>query len=159
MSKTLNSTTKKLIEKSRNKKGALISLLQDIQAVYGYVPREAVELITKELSIFPVEIYGILTFYTQFHLTPQGRYTIKVCQGTACHVMGGGEILDYLSDKLGIKEGETTKDGIFSLERVACLGCCGMAPVIVIGNDFYGRYTIQKIDELLDKYRSKKLNK
>ena len=150
------SDARKIIKRYRKKKGILIPLLQDIQAIYGYVPRESIELIAGELSIYPVEIYGILTFYAQFYLTPQGRYTIKVCQGTACHVMGGKEILDYLSDKLGIGEGETTKDGMFSLERVACLGCCGMAPVVVVENDFYGRATIQKIDELLDEYRSRK---
>ncbi|MCK4433391.1 MAG: NADH-quinone oxidoreductase subunit NuoE [Methanomicrobia archaeon] len=148
------SDIKKIIQQYRKKEGILISLLQDIQAIYGYVPEESIELISKELSIYPVEIYGILTFYTQFYLTPRGRHTIKVCQGTACHVMGGKEILDYLSDKLGISEDETTEDGMFSLERVACLGCCGMAPVVVIDNDFYGRCTIQKIDALVKEYRS-----
>lgn len=148
------SDIKKIIQQYRKKEGILISLLQDIQAIYGYVPEESIELISKELSIYPVEIYGILTFYTQFYLTPRGRHTIKVCQGTACHVMGGKEILDYLSDKLGISEDETTEDGMFSLERVACLGCCGMAPVVVIDNDFYGRCTIQKVDALVKEYRS-----
>lgn len=151
------SDVKKIIRRYHKKKGILIPLLQDIHAIYGYVPREAIELISKELSIYPVEIYGILTFYTQFHLTPRGSHTIKVCQGTACHVMGGKEILNYLSDKLGIREGETTEDGMFSLERVACLGCCGMAPVVVIDNNFYGRCTIQKADKLLNKYRSGKV--
>ena len=151
------SDTKKIIQQYRNKKGVLIPLLQDIQAVYGYVPKEAIDLIAKELSFYPVEIYGVLTFYTQFYLNPRGEHIIKVCQGTACHVMGGKEILDYLSNKLGIGEGETTKDGVFSLERVACLGCCGMAPVVMIDNDFYGRCTIQKLDELLEKYKSKKV--
>ncbi len=145
-----------LIKECRNKKGVLVSLLQDIQAIYGYVPQEAIELISKELSIFPVEIYGVLTFYTQFYLTSRGKHTIKVCQGTACHVMGGGEILDYLSATLGIGEGETTKDGMFSLERVACLGCCGMAPVIMIDDDFYGRCTIQKMESILGKYQKKR---
>ena len=159
MAGRLNSAAKKLIKQSRNKKGGLIPLLQDIQAICGYIPKEAVELIARELSIFPVEIYGVLTFYTQFYLTARGKYTIKVCQGTACHVMGGKEILDYLSDKLGIREGETTPDGMFSLERVACLGCCGMAPVIMIGEDFHGRCSIQEIDGLLDKYRQKKSKK
>lgn len=153
------SHTKKAIRQYCKKKGALISLLQDLQAVYGYVPRESIELISKELSIYPVNIYGILTFYAQFYLTPRARHTIKTCQGTACHVMGGKEILDYLSDKLGITEGETTKDGMFSLERVACLGCCGMGPVLLIDNDFYGRCKIQNIDKLLDKYRSRKKNR
>ena len=152
------SDTEKIIQRYRKKKGILIPLLQDIQAIYGYVPQESIELISKELSIYPVEIYGILTFYAQFYLTSRGKYIIRVCQGTACHVMGGKRILDYLSDKLGIKEGETTKDGIFSLERVACLGCCGMAPVVAINNDFYGRSTIQRVNRLLDKYRSRKVS-
>ena len=157
--KTDLSFTKKAIERYRKKKGALIPLLQDIQAIYGYVPRESIELVSKKLSIYPVNIYGILTFYAQFYLEPRARHTIKTCQGTACHVMGGKEILDYLSDKLGVTEGRTTKDGLFSMERVACLGCCGMAPVLVIDNDFYGRCKIQDIDKLLDKYRPRKRNR
>jgi NADH-quinone oxidoreductase subunit E len=148
--------TKKIIQRYRSEKGALIPLLQDIQAVYGYVPAESIELISRELSIYPVKIYGILTFYTQFYLAPRGRHTIKACQGTACHVMGGKAILDRLSNKLGINVGGTTADGMFSLERVACLGCCGMAPVVVIDGDSYGRCTIQKVDELLDNYRLSK---
>jgi NADH-quinone oxidoreductase subunit E len=148
------SDVKKLVKQYRSKRGSLIRLLQDIQAIYGYVPRESIEIISRELSIYPVEIYGILTFYAQFYTTPRGKHIIKVCQGTACHVMSGKAILDYLSSKLGITEGETTGDGMFSLERVACLGCCGMAPVVLIDKEFYGRCTIQKVDELLDKYRS-----
>ncbi len=147
------SQTKKIITKHGKKKGVLIPLLQDIQKEYGYIPHEAVELIAKELNIFPVDIYGVLTFYTQFYLTPRGKHTIRVCQGTACHVMGGKEILDYLSEKLKIKEGQTTKDNMFSLERVACLGCCGMAPVVQVDDDFYGNCTIQKADEMLNKYK------
>ncbi len=147
------SDIRKIIQQYRGGKEILIPLLENIQAIYGYVPKESVELISKQLRIYPVEIYGILTFYTQFYLTPRGRHTIKVCRGTACHVMGGKEILDCVSNKLGISEGETTGDGMFSLERVACLGCCGMAPVVVIDNDFCGRSTIQKVDKLLEKYR------
>ena len=138
------SPTETLIEKYSQKKGALIPLLQDIQAAYGYVPDEAVQLVATELSIFPVEIYGVLTFYTQFYLTPRGKHTIRVCQGTACHVMGAKGLFDYLLDKLEVNEGETTQDGLFTVERVACLGCCGMAPAIMIDEDFYGRCTIQK---------------
>lgn len=149
------SKTEKLIKKYGKKKGILIPLLQDIQKEYGYVPKEAIELVAKELNIFPIQIYGILTFYAQFYLTPRGKHIIRVCQGTACHVMGGKELLNYISDKLRIKEGQTTKDGLFSLERVACLGCCGMAPTIVVDNDFYGTCTIKKIDEFLKKYNSK----
>jgi len=148
--------TEEIIEQYRDKKGALIPLLQAIEASYGYVPKESIGLVSKELSIFPVEIYGILTFYTQFHLTRRGRHTIRVCQGTACHVMGGKDILDYLSDKLEIKEGETTQDGTFSLERVACLGCCGMAPVMAIDADFHGEVKIEELNELMTKYKSGK---
>ncbi|HOW89361.1 MAG TPA: NAD(P)H-dependent oxidoreductase subunit E, partial [Elusimicrobiales bacterium] len=109
-----------------------------------------------ELGVYPADIYGILTFYAQFYLTPQGRHIIKVCQGTACHVMGGKEILDYLAEKLGAKEGEPTRDGMFSLERVACLGCCGMAPAVMIDKDFYGRCTVKTMEELVEKYRAEK---
>ena len=143
---------KKNIEKYQKKEGILIPLLQDIQDRYGYVPEQAIDIISKELSIFPVDIYGILTFYAQFYTTPRGEHTIKVCQGTACHVMGGKEILDYISDKLEVSERETTEDGKFSLERVACLGCCGMAPVLVVDDDFHGNISLQELDELIKKY-------
>ncbi len=148
------SPTKTLVEKYSQKKGALSPLLQDIQAAYGYVPDEAVKLVARELSIFPVEIYGVLTFYTQFYLTPRGQHTIRVCQGTACHVMGAKGLFDYLLDKLKVEEGGTTEDGLFTVERVACLGCCGMAPAIMIDEDFYGRCTIQNVEETWEKYRS-----
>ena len=153
MTKVNLSETENIIRRYRGKKGVLIPLLQDIQAAYGYVPAESVDMVAGELSVYPVDIYGVLTFYAQFYLTPRGRHTIKVCQGTACHVMGGKDILDYLSDKLKISEGQTTADGRFSLERAACLGCCGMAPVIVVDEDFYGGCTITKSLDLLDKYR------
>jgi len=145
--------TEKLIKKYKNNKGPLIPLLQEIQKEYGYVPKEAINLVSRELKIYPVKLYEVLTFYKQFHIRPRGKHTIKVCQGTACHVMGGKEILDYLSDQLGIKEGETTADKLFSLERVACLGCCGMAPVVVVDDDFYGNCTYQKIDYALKKIK------
>ena len=145
------SKTEKLIKKYSGKKGSLITLLQAIQKEYGYVPKESIEMVAKKLKIFPIQIYEVLTFYAQFHLKPRGKHTIKVCQGTACHVMGGKEILGYISNKLGIKESETTDDGMFSLERVACLGCCGMAPVIVVDDDFYGNCTYQKIDYAIKK--------
>lgn len=148
--------TKEIIKKYRDKKGAIIPLLQDIQGEYGYVPQSVIEIIARELSVFPVEIYGVLTFYTQFYLTPRGKHTIKVCQGTACHVMGGKEILDYIAEKLEIRNGQTTKDGMFSLERVACLGCCGMAPVVMIDEKFYGRCTIKILDNIIKEYRDKK---
>ena len=149
------SKTKKIIDSYKGKKGILIPLLQDIQKEYGFVPNEAVKLIAKSFDMFPSEIYGVLTFYTQFYTTPRGKHTIKVCQGTACHVMGGKALLDYISDKLEVSDGETTKDGLFSLERVACLGCCGMAPVIMIDEEFYGGCDFKKIDEVLKKYKDR----
>ena len=147
------SDVKREINKYPDKKGILIPVLQDIQAKYSYIPSEAVSLIAKELSIYPIDIYGILTFYAQFHLAPRGQHIITVCQGTACHVMGGKAILDYIASLLDVTVGETTKDGLFTLERVACLGCCGMAPVVMIDKDFYGGCTIQSVEKLLDKYR------
>jgi NADH-quinone oxidoreductase E subunit len=141
-----------LIEKHGRKRSDLIPILQEIQGAFGYIPRDVVELIAKELGIFPVEVYEILTFYAQFRLRPRGKFTIKVCLGTACHVMGGHDIFDYVSNKLEVQAGGTTKDGLFTLERVACLGCCGMAPVVVINDRVYGRQTIQSVDELLRRY-------
>ncbi|MFA5375458.1 MAG: NADH-quinone oxidoreductase subunit NuoE [Dehalococcoidia bacterium] len=147
------SDIKKEISKYTDKKGILIPVLQDVQAKYGYIPNEAVSLIAKELSIYPIDIYGVLTFYAQFHLAPRGQHIITVCQGTACHVMGGKAILDYIAKLLDVTVGETTKDGVFTLDKVACLGCCGMAPVVMIDKDFYGGCTIQSVEKLLDKYR------
>lgn len=144
----------KIIDEYQGKRGVLIPVLQQIQAVHGYVPAVAVDRIAAKLGIFPVEIYGVLTFYAQFRLTPVGRHVIRVCQGTACHVMGGKEILDYLSSRLNISDGETTADGEFTLERVACVGCCGMAPVITVDDNFHGWVTVQGIDEILQKYRN-----
>ena len=143
---------KKIIKKYRSKKGILIPLLQDIQAVYGYIPRESIELISRELSIFPVDVYGIATFYSQFFLSPRGKHTIRVCQGTACHVMGGKEILNYLSNTLSIHENETTKDGVFSLERVACLGCCALSPVIMIDKNIHSNMNTMKLKDTTNKY-------
>ena len=147
--------TKELIEKYRGVEGNLIPLLQDIQAEYRYVPEEAIELVAKELDVYPVEIYGILTFYSQFYLKPRGKNVIRVCQGTACHVMGAKDILDHISERLEIGDNETTKDGEFTLERVACLGCCGMAPVIVVNDKFHGNLTVPDLDALIDSYRTK----
>lgn len=146
--------TSKLIKKKKKKKGSLIPLLQEIQKIFGYIPNEAVELISKELSIAPVHIYGVLSFYSQFYTSPRGKYIIKICQGTACHIMGGREIFDYISNKLSIGEGGTTEDGTFSLERVFCLGCCGIAPVVMVNDEFFGKCDLQKIDNILTKFRN-----
>lgn len=131
--------------------GSLIALLQDVQEEYGYVSEEAVDTIARELSVSPTRIYGILTFYAQFRLTPPGKHSLKVCQGTACHVMGGEHILKFLSDKLGVEDGETTSDGRFTFERVACVGCCGMAPVVLLDDKPHGNSTVSSADALVKK--------
>lgn len=150
--------TQSIVDKYKDQKGALIPLLQNVQTKFGYVPKESVDLIAQELSIYPIKIYEILTFYAQFYLEPRGKNIVRVCQGTACHVMGGKDILDYLSNSLGLHDGETTEDSLFTLERVACLGCCGMAPVVQVNEKFYGLCSIQKIEEVINKIKNEEKN-
>jgi NADH-quinone oxidoreductase subunit E len=140
---------KTLIENRGSDVESLIVILQDIQKELGYVPEEAVDIVAREMRISPTRIYGILTFYAQFRLFPPGAHSLKVCQGTACHVMGGERILRYLSDKLNVKAGETTSDKRFSFERVACVGCCGMAPVVLLDDKPHGNSTIKSADSLI----------
>ena len=143
-----------ILEKHSLDPGSLIIILQDIQREIGYIPEDAVDLVALKLGISPTRIFGILTFYSQFRLHPPGKHSLKVCQGTACHVMGGELILNYLSDKLEVKAGETTSDRQFSFERVACVGCCGMAPVVVLDERPYGNSNITSIDKLIDDTKS-----
>ena len=133
---------------------SLIIILQDIQKELGYVPEDAVDIVATELGISPTRIYGIITLYEQFRLYPPGEHSLKVCQGTACHVMGGELILNYLSDKLDVKAGETTSDKRFSFERVACVGCCGMTPVVVVDDKPQGNSSITSIDKLVEDTKS-----
>ena len=142
----------KMIADVRDQAGALCPLLQAGQRKYSYVPKEAVEIIADEMGMFPVDIYGVLTFYAQFYLEPRGRHTIRVCEGTACYIMGGKDILDRLKTDLGVEESKTTADGRFYLETVACLGCCGMAPAMMIDDDFYGNCTAGQLGDILKKY-------
>jgi NADH-quinone oxidoreductase subunit E len=130
-----------LIEKYRNKKGNLIPLLQGTQQLFGYIPKDAFLKLNKETGLELNEMYGVATFYAQFRLTPAGKHTIKMCHGTACHVQKVTAITDEILDLLDVKDGETTKDGIFTLETVACLGCCSLAPVMMIGEETYGKLT------------------
>jgi len=130
-----------LIEKYRHKKGNLIPLLQGTQDIYGYLPYDAFFKLSQETGIPLNEIYGVATFYTQFRLNPVGKHIIKVCHGTACHVQDAETITDALQDALKIEDGETTEDGLFTLESVACLGCCSLAPVMMIDGNTYGKLT------------------
>jgi len=128
-----------VIEKYRTKKGSLIPLLQKTQEIYGYLPYEAFKKISQETGLCLSDMYGVATFYSQFRLKPVGKHIIKVCHGTACHVQEAGEITDALEEILKIKDGETTENGLFTLESVACLGCCSLAPVMMIGDETYGK--------------------
>jgi len=130
-----------LIEKLKDKKGNMIPLLQGVQDIYGYIPHEAFLKLSNETGLKLNEMYGVATFYTQFRLNPVGKHIIKVCHGTACHVQNAQVITDALQDALKIEDGETTEDSLFTLESVACLGCCSLAPVMMIGDSTYGKLT------------------
>ncbi len=128
-----------LIEKHRHKKGNMIPLLQGTQEIYGYIPHAAFLKLNSELGLELNEMYGVATFYAQFRLQPVGKYMIKMCHGTACHVQNVSTITDALLDHLEINDGETTGDGLFTLETVACVGCCSLAPVMMIDDDTHGK--------------------
>ena len=130
----------------------VIPLLQDAQKELGYLSPETMVAIGKRLRIPASAVYGIATFYAQFYLTPRGRHSLLVCRGTACHVRGGREIRDSVERKLGIKEGETTEDQLFSYETVACLGTCALAPLMVIDGQYYGGLTQEKVSAVLEEY-------
>jgi len=142
-----------IINKYKDTKGALIPVLHEAQEVYGYLPMSVQKTISEGLNIPLSEIYGVVTFYTQFSLKPKGKYKIQVCLGTACYVKGSGAILDKLKEKLGINEGECTEDGKFSLDACRCIGACGLAPVIMINDDVYGRLIPDNIEGIIEKYR------
>lgn len=134
----------------------LIGVLQKIQDIYGYLPEKALNFVSKGMKIPMAKIYGVCTFYSQFKLTPRGKYIIMVCDGTACHVRGSQDILDELKLQLQINPGETTDDGLFSLEVVACIGACSLAPAMVIDEETYAKVTPKKVSEILKIYREKK---
>lgn len=147
-----------LIEKYRDKKGNLIPLLQGTQNIFGYIPHHAFEKISKETGLSLNDMYGVATFYAQFRLNPVGKYIVKVCHGTACHVQNAGEVTDSLRDALGVGDGETTKDGLFTLESVACLGCCSLAPVMMINDETYGNLTGKEAVKIVKNIRIKENN-
>ncbi len=134
-------------------KGSLITILQKTQDIYGYLPKEAICLISERTGVAESEIMGVATFYTQFRLTPVGKYLIMLCQGTACHVNSSDLILQTIKDELGIDDGQTTSDGLFTLKCVACLGCCSLSPVMMINDDTYGSLTPEKTKKILKELR------
>lgn len=141
-----------LLKQYSKQKGALIPVLQEAQEIYGYLPKDVMEEISSKLRIPFSKIYGVATFYAQFHLKPRGRHVIRVCQGTACHVRGSAKILNRVESELGIKSGQTTEDLRFTIEPVACLGACGLAPVMMIDEDTHGRMTPDMVPEILKQY-------
>ena len=138
-----------------NDPSVLIPILQDIQDILGYLSEEEMNKVAMHTKMPVSRIYGVATFYNQFRLTPLGKYIIRVCRGTACHVKGSFDILQTLENELGIKAGGTTKDQLFSLETVACIGACSIAPVIAINDEYYGHLTVKKIQKLVTEYRKK----
>ncbi len=132
---------------------ALIPLLQDVQEEQGYISREAIKAISKHLGLPTSKIYGVATFYNQFRFEPRGKYHIQICRGTACHVKGSATVLEVLTRELKLEAGHTSRDGMFSLEVVACIGACGLAPVMSINGVFYAGLTPKKVREILDTYR------
>jgi len=143
----------KLMTNNKDGRGTLVPLLQDINIEYGYLPENILKYVSSELDIPLSQIYNIVTFYKGFSLTPRGRYIISVCLGTACHVRGGRKIMDALERDLGIKAGQTTPDLNFTLEAVRCVGVCGLAPVVIVGEDFYGKMNQVKAQKIVGKYR------
>ena len=142
-----------ILARYQGKKGSLIPILQEVQALYNYLPKDALEYIAASTGTPIAQIYGVVTFYSQFHLNPRGRNIIRVCQGTACHVRGGKVILQTIEKELGIKAGHTTEDLRFTLETVACIGACGLAPVMQVNEDTHGRLTPDKLSAILAKYQ------
>lgn len=132
-------------------KDNLIQILNEIQDKFGYIPELAQIETSKFLKIPMAEIYGVITFYSRFTLEPKGKYTISVCLGTACYVKGSQKIIDRLKERLKIEPGQTTEDGLFSIDQTRCVGACGLAPVFTVNGEVYGKATVKKLDEVLDK--------
>lgn len=144
-----------VIDKYKETRGALIQVLHEAQEIYGYLPLEVQREIANQLDIPLAEVYGVVSFYTQFSIYPKGEYQINVCMGTACYVKGATEILDKFRTRLSIDVGECTEDGKFSLDACRCIGACGLAPVVTINDETYGKLTVEDVDGILDDYEAR----
>ena len=142
----------KVIQELRDEKGCLMPIMQKAQEIYGYLPYEVQKIISDELDVPMEKIYGVATFYSQFNLYPKGQYKISVCLGTACYVTGSQDLIDRITLKLGLTPGTTSSDGKFSLDATRCIGACGLAPVLTINDDVYGRLKKEDVDGILEKY-------
>ncbi|MCK5579401.1 MAG: NADH-quinone oxidoreductase subunit NuoE [Planctomycetes bacterium] len=151
MKKPTATQIKNVLKDFEPKKGSLlIPVLQKIQETFGYVPPESLKLIGRHINVAQSKIYGVLTFYSQFSTTPRGKYIIRPCRGTACHVRGAQNIISKIKSKIKLEDGETTPDYKFTLETVACLGACALAPMVVIGKEYHGNLTPDRIDAIID---------
>ena len=139
-----------LFQKYLPEKDNLIQMLNEVQEHYGYVPMNVQKQLSEFLNIPMAEVYGVVTFYSRFSLEPQGKYKISVCLGTACFVKGSQKIMDRLTDRLKIEAGQTTKDGLFTIEQTRCVGACVLAPVFTVNGEVYGKASVQKLDKVLD---------
>ncbi len=141
-----------VIDAHKHDKSLLMAVMQQAQDIYGYLPLEVQEKIALGMGVSVEKVYGVATFYAQFSLTPKGKYNISVCLGTACYVKGAGDIMDKLSERLGIGADECTPDGKYSLTACRCIGACGLAPVLTVNEEVYGRLTVDDVDDILAKY-------
>ncbi len=141
-----------VIEQNKNVPGALLPVLHEAQEIYGYLPIEVQQMVADGLGVSLSEVFGVATFYSRFSLTPKGKHKISVCLGTACYVKGSDKILAEIENQLGIKSGECTPDGLFSIDSCRCVGACGLAPVMMIDEDVYGKLTPKEVGKILKKY-------
>lgn len=149
----LNSRMDALLERYRGQPSALIQVLHRAQELYGYLPRKVLQRVAEELNVPLSQVYGVVSFYSFFTIYPKGKHQISVCKGTACYVRGAGQLLERLKDELGLKPGETTDDGQFSLEVVRCLGACSLGPVITVDEDVHARVRPERLSDILTAYR------
>ena len=152
---SLEAKLEPIVTRYRGKKGVAIPLLADIQKTVGYIAEEAVDYVARELDLPAAELFGVATFYAMFRMRPEGKHVVRLCRGAACHVQGSARIGEQLQRHLGVSEGETTSDGVFSLQYVACLGCCSLAPVMMVDGEVHGRLTPEKAVDVLESYRTR----
>ena len=150
--KGIESKTKGILDKYERAEGLLVSILQDIQAEYNYLPREALEKVSRDIVIPLTQVYSLATFFKAFSLKPRGRHLVNVCMGTACHVRGAVKVLEQLEHELKIKRSETTKDLRFTLETVNCVGACALGPMVIIGEEYHGEMTPDAVSSVLENY-------
>lgn len=144
-----------VLEENHHDAGSLITILQNAQEIYGYLPAEIIYYVAAQTGISPARVMGVATFYAQFRLEPVGKYLIMLCKGTACHVNGADRIDTVIQNELGIRDGQTTEDGLFTLKIVACLGCCSLSPVMMINDEAFGSLTADKVIRILGEFRER----